>query len=68
MCLRKTCQIHIDKENVFNREVPSNVPVKQKNVRYKRTSGISRNEETPVATTGAIMKNLCAICLVSEAE
>ena len=40
----------------------------KKNVRHKRTYKTPKHEETPVATTGAIMKNLCAICLVSEAE
>ena len=37
-------------------------------VRHKRTHITSKKEETPVATTGAIMKNLCAICLVSKAK
>ena len=32
--------------------------VEKKNVRYKRTYITPRHEETPVATTGAIMKNL----------
>lgn len=45
-----------------------NVWVKKKNVRYKRTHISPKHEETPVATTGAIMKNLCAICLVGKVK
>lgn len=41
---------------------------KKKNVRYKRTFNTLKYEETPVATTGAIMKNLCAICLVGKVK
>ena len=42
--------------------------VKKKNARCKRTCIIPQHEEAPVATTGAIMKNLCAICLISKAK
>ena len=40
----------------------------EKNARCKRTCIIPQHEEAPVATTGAIMKNLCAICLISKAK